>query len=295
VQAMKDFITERCTAIQEGLVDCYTLTGPYDVVYKVDPPLSGDIHINSVTPDAYPFEGIYYGGITTTLEAEGAEGWVFDRWETLHHVLAPGMTDSLATLQITTTDTIIAHFRPPIKYDIVLMVDPPNTGTISYDQTLYSALPATVQVLPESVDTVTAHPNMYYDFLYWEFKHNLPNSNDTTALSLAVTIFEPDTIIAHLAPQDYVYFGPNAFTPNGDNINDVWRPFNNVVDLENYDLRVYDRWGREVFASEDPYRDWDGTFAGSKVPGGVYAFKAFVMEALTRKRHDVVGHVTVVR
>ncbi|MBS1580879.1 MAG: CotH kinase family protein [Bacteroidetes bacterium] len=295
VQTMRDFITARCTAIQQGLVDCYDLEGPYDVVYKVEPPLSGDIRINSITPDAYPFAGIYYGGINTTLKAEAADGWVFDHWETLHHAVSPDTEDSLVTLLYSSTDTVIAYFRPPYKYDVVLLVDPPGTANIAYDQVLYTTFPTTLEVLPESVDTVTAYPAMYYDFKYWEFKHNTPNSNDTTALSLAVTIFEPDTIIAHLAPQSYVYFGPNSFTPNGDNINDVWRPFNNVVDLETYDLRVFDRWGREVFGTEDPYKEWDGTASGSKVPPGVYAYKAHVMEAISREKHDILGHVTVVR
>jgi hypothetical protein len=57
VLAMRNFIEARCTDIQAGLVDCYDLGGPYNVVFKVDPPLSGDININSITPPAYPFMG----------------------------------------------------------------------------------------------------------------------------------------------------------------------------------------------------------------------------------------------
>ncbi|HEX2618480.1 MAG TPA: CotH kinase family protein, partial [Flavobacteriales bacterium] len=46
VQEMRDFINTRCTAIQQGMVDCYNLNGPYNVVFKVEPPLSGEIKIN---------------------------------------------------------------------------------------------------------------------------------------------------------------------------------------------------------------------------------------------------------
>jgi gliding motility-associated-like protein len=294
VQNMRDFINARCTDIQQGLVDCYQLEGPYNVVYKVEPEMSGTIKINSIMPDAYPFEGIYYGGINTTLEAQGADGWVFDHWEALHHSLAPSMSDSLATLTFTSSDTVIAHFAPPLHYPVVLLVDPPGTASITYDTDLYTAFPATVDRPAESIDTLTVHPEMYYDFLYWEFKYNTPNLNDTTLKSIPVTVFYPDTIIAHLQAQDYVYYVANAFSPNGDGVNDTWRPWNNVVDLERYQLRVFDRWGREVFSTTDPYKPWDGTANGKRVPLGVYAFKANMLEAITHDEHEAVGHVTLV-
>ncbi|HEX2618188.1 MAG TPA: T9SS type B sorting domain-containing protein, partial [Flavobacteriales bacterium] len=159
----------------------------------------------------------------------------------------------------------------------------------------YSTFPTTVTVMPEDVDTLHALPNMYYDFVYWEIKHNMPNLNDTGAIDLPVTFFSPDTVIAHLRPQDHVYYVPNAFTPNGDAINDDWRPIHNVVELETYDLRIFDRWGHEVFASADPYKSWDGTNSGTLVPPGVYGFQAHLVEAITLEKHDVMGHVTVVR
>jgi len=50
---------------------------------------------------------------------------------------------------------------------------------------------------------------------------------------------------------------PNAFSPNGDGLNDLFRPVINCP-VENYDLRIYNRWGNEVFASNDPNQNWNG-------------------------------------
>jgi gliding motility-associated-like protein len=294
VLAMRNFIEARCTDIQAGLVDCYDLGGPYNVVFKVDPPLSGDININSITPPAYPFMGLYYDSITTTLEGLPAEGWVFDHWETLHNAPA-SLSDSLTTIMFHSTDTVIAHFVPPIKYPVVLLTDPPGSASITYNADLFTEFPATVMRPPGNVDTLTVHPELYYDFLHWEFKYNTPNQNDTTLERIPVTIFFPDTVIAHLRPQEYVYFSPNAFTPNADGINDAWRPVNNVVDLETYDLEVYDRWGRVMFSSTDPYQWWDGTAGGKAVPLGVYAWRARLHDAITHKEHKLRGFVTVIR
>lgn len=294
VQQMRDFITARCTDIQQGMVDCYDLTGPDSVVFKVDPPLSGNIKINSITPASYPFSGLYYGSITTTLKAEAASGWVFDHWETVHVSPAPSLTDSLATVSFTGTDTVIAHFAPPLKYPVVLLTDPLNSASILYNSDLYTTFPTTVQRIPESIDTLTVLPAMYYTFKYWEFKYNTPNQNDTTMEKIPVTIFFPDTIIAHLEPQQYVYYGANAFTPNGDGINDTWRPWNNVVDVDRYSLQVFDRWGRVMFSSTDPFEEWDGTLDGTLVPLGVYVYKAEMYDAITGDKHNVSGHVTVI-
>jgi gliding motility-associated-like protein len=64
---------------------------------------------------------------------------------------------------------------------------------------------------------------------------------------------------------------PNAFTPNGDNLNDS---FGATVDghLRSFHLSVYNRWGQLVFASTDPDIKWDGILKGSKVPSGVYVW-----------------------
>lgn len=294
VQSMRDFIEARCTAIQQGMVDCYELTGPDTVVFRVEPPLSGTIKINSITPAQFPFAGLYYGGIATTLQAKAEPDWVFDHWETIHASPNPTLTDSLVTINFSGTDTVIAHFAPPVKYPVVLLTDPPNTASILYNADLYSTFPATVERIPESIDTLTVFPSMYYTFLYWEFKYNTPNQNDSTLKTIPVTIFFPDTIIAHLEPQEYVYYGPNAFTPNGDGINDTWRPVNNVVNLDNYLLQIFDRWGRELFTSTDPFEEWDGTVDGKLVPLGVYAYRAKMHDAITKDEHNVSGHVTVV-
>ena len=295
VQLIRDFIEARCVTIEQGMVDCYDLEGPFDVVYKVDPPGSGQVRINSITPGTYPFSGTYYGAINTTLEAQPLDGWEFDRWTLNNHSLDPSLVDTLVTLQFNTTDTIVAHFKPPLRYDVVLMTDPPEVAAITFDGVRHEVLPVTVQVAPEDVDTLRIHPIMYYDFLYWEVKYNTPNHNDTTLRELPITFFQPDTIIAHLRPQEYVYYGANAFSPNGDGLNDTWRPWNNVLALDRYELDVFDRWGRVVFTTTDPYAEWDGKVNGKALPPQVFAYKAKMMEALTKERHEVVGHVTIIR
>ncbi len=68
-----------------------------------------------------------------------------------------------------------------------------------------------------------------------------------------------------------VYF-PNAFSPNGDGINDIYRV--GAVNIDRVSYRIYDRWGQLVFASSDKYCNWDGTIGGSYAPAGMYFITA---------------------
>lgn len=63
---------------------------------------------------------------------------------------------------------------------------------------------------------------------------------------------------------------PNAFTPNGDGVNDVFKGvFRNFADFE---FLIYDRWGGLVFTGTTETFTWDGTQNGDAVPAGVYPY-----------------------
>ena len=65
---------------------------------------------------------------------------------------------------------------------------------------------------------------------------------------------------------------PNAFTPNGDGVNDVFLP--SFRSLKNYELTIYNRWGKRIFTSTDPAEGWDGTENSKKAAAGTYYFVA---------------------
>jgi gliding motility-associated-like protein len=65
-------------------------------------------------------------------------------------------------------------------------------------------------------------------------------------------------------------FVPNAFTPNGDGLNDTWNiPALNA--FANYEIRVFNRWGQVVYQSKNK-SGWDGKLEGKDQPTGVYPY-----------------------
>lgn len=182
VQAMRDFITQRCTDIQQGMIDCYNLTGPYTITIDVSPPLSGQVSLNSIDIYTYPWTGTFYGGITSNLVATPNANYVFDYWEMSGNTPLPSDQDSVITVDFQANDVIVAHFKIP------------------------SAI-----------------------------------------------------------------FVPTAFSPNGDGINDVLKIQGEGILSLNFD--IYDRWGQQVFHTNDPNTSWDGTFKGKPLNSAVFAYK----------------------
>lgn len=66
-------------------------------------------------------------------------------------------------------------------------------------------------------------------------------------------------------------FMPNAFTPNGDGLNDVLKGYSNCQ-LDEYWLQIFNRWGEKVFESHSLDNGWDGTFKGKRVAEDIYTY-----------------------
>lgn len=86
---------------------------------------------------------------------------------------------------------------------------------------------------------------------------------------------------------------PSAFSPNGDGRNDFFK-VSGVKFQHLQELRVFNRWGQEVFSTTDPTRGWDGTFKGVNQESGVYNYLIRVSYPLG-KVETFKGDVTLIR
>jgi gliding motility-associated-like protein len=82
--------------------------------------------------------------------------------------------------------------------------------------------------------------------------------------------FEVDTFVVPVNPQEclHVY---NAFSPNGDGVNDTWE-IDNIYLYPQCVVKVYNQWGNMVFYSDGYTNPWDGTYNGKPLPSGTYYY-----------------------
>ena len=98
------------------------------------------------------------------------------------------------------------------------------------------------------------------------------------------------TLKVYQGPEIYV---PDAFTPNGDGKNDVFRPF--PVGIRSYTyFRVFNRWGQMIYSTSSFNQGWDGKIAGKEQPTGTYVW---MVEGITKDDRKITkkGTVTLIR
>ncbi len=83
VDRLKDFINQRCELLDDGMVDCFDLTGPFQITLKTQPIGVGEIEFNTLDLTSFPWTGNYFGEMENLIEAKSLDdGWEFSHWET---------------------------------------------------------------------------------------------------------------------------------------------------------------------------------------------------------------------
>lgn len=94
---------------------------------------------------------------------------------------------------------------------------------------------------------------------------------------------------------DFTFYIPNSFSPNGDFINDEFLPVGTNWDTTHYELRIFSRWGNEIFKTTDTQKGWDGKLKnGEYAESNVYVWKVD-MKDIFKEKHHYIGHVTLLK
>lgn len=89
------------------------------------------------------------------------------------------------------------------------------------------------------------------------------------------------------------FYTPNAFTPNGDNINDTFFPKSECT-LTNYELTIYNRWGEMIYKTNTITKGWDGKIKGELASTGGYVY-SIVFTAEGKKQKSLHGRLNLFR
>ena len=125
-----------------------------------------------------------------------------------------------------------------------------------------------------------------YDSLNWDFGDGFSTSEDTTTVHTYDEVGQylitlnvvnehgcENSFFREITPiKSIPFYTPNAFTPDGDELNEVFVP--NVGCTDFFEFWVMNRWGEVIFYSNDVNVGWDGTYEGQVCPLGVYSWKA---------------------
>ena len=102
------------------------------------------------------------------------------------------------------------------------------------------------------------------------------------------------TLVVIVYPEVLIY-APNAFTPDGDEFNQTWRVYMEGIDIYEFELYLYNRWGELIWETRDPNIAWDGTYNGKAVQDGTYNWLIRAKDVLNDDKHTFRGSVSVIK
>ena len=95
---------------------------------------------------------------------------------------------------------------------------------------------------------------------------------------------------------DPFLYAPNTFTPDGNNVNDLWIPvYSSPQYVKRYNLDIYNRWGERVFETTDISQGWDATHNGGQLcQDGIYTWK-INFRWYDQRTFQLTGHITLIK
>ncbi len=164
-------------------------------------------------------------------------------------------------------------------FNQLIRVDPAPTAGFSWMPETPTNFRREVDFMDESLEAIAWR----YEFSngFGTLQRNFPYTfRDTGLIDITQYVTHPSGCIDSLTqtidvePQ-ITFFMPNAFTPNGDGLNDELIPKAFLFGYQSYAFRIWNRWGAAIFTTEDPNEGWTGRSENNQdAPGGVYLWEA---------------------
>ena len=219
-------------------------------------------------------------------------------------------------------DSISMWFNDVGVYDLEMTV------TSIYGCVYTNTIPAIMEVLqmPTANFNISSNPATIFettvfmqdkssaDVVDWEWysPYSYPNSSNLQAPTFSFPEGEtgvyPITLIVETergcidtvtidfhVVEDILFYAPNSFTPDGDEHNQLWQISVAGIDIYDFELLIFNRWGEVVWESHDPSVGWDGTLSGKEVPTGMYVWIARVNRLNNDDKQEFHGTINVLR
>jgi gliding motility-associated-like protein len=285
--------------VSDTLVAVFTIIDEFPLTVDVQPAGAGTVTMNGTPWIPFPSTQVFSENTFMNFVASPVDSWTsFNHWEINNHVVTPSLSSSNVNFNFTQEDTLVAVFDVTPHHPLTVIVNPAASGTVLFDTGNSTTNYLTIENEDNIELNFTAIPEQYWEFIGWESTSGTPINPNLTANQVSATFTGTDTIVANFSKEPFLYYIPNTFSPNDDNLNEVFKPVLNGYDPTYYHFTVYDRWGVLIFETNDPETGWNGTFDGNGghyVANGAYVWKLQARPIGSRERLELMGTLTLFR
>ncbi len=217
----------------------------------------------------------------------------------VHTYTSPGVFD------VTITVTSINGCKNTVVYNDLINVWPKPNAKFIWSPELVT------EIKPEIQFTNLSTGASWYQWMFGDGDsssivnpyHRYPGVGEYQVQLVAVSNKGcKDTVYAVIKVlEQYTFYAPTAFSPDGDKINDFFYIIAHGIKEEGFELNIYDRWGEIIWSTQKFYKDlersekWDGRAKNHEiVPVGTYTWRCVFRDNYD-KTHEEVGAVNIIR
>ncbi|AEA43768.1 PKD domain containing protein [Fluviicola taffensis DSM 16823] len=289
-------LTEACGSMPDSSCMIITVPQPLNLVLTPD-------DADGCFPHHVIFSNVTAGpGIpaTSTIDfGDGSPTITTNALDTCSHTYeSPGVytvsitsvSDSACTYSNTFPDMITVYGNPTANFNIT-----PNPTTIFETHImLYNSSSTDVVDYNWSIQGGTPNQSNFEDVSV-DLPEGVPGNYNITLIVTSINgCIDSITKIAQVL-SDVIVYAPNTFTPDGDEFNQTWFLHIDGIDIFQFNLKLFNRWGENIWESHDPKASWDGTYQGKIVPAGGYTWILETRELVSDKKYTFTGHINVLR
>lgn len=207
--------------------------------------------------------------------------------------------DNAGTYDITITATSLEGCVTDSVFSQHITVHPTPVATFNADPTLTTLLQARITFEDHSFQNIINWTWNFGDGSGSTIQHPSHVYSDTGVYLVQLLVenefgcFDDASRLIEIDP-DFTFYIPNAFSPNDDGINDFFQGYGEGFHRDSYIMRIFDRWGEEIYTTRNYDLPWNGIYQGRPVESSVYVYRIEVVD-LNSFIHKYIGHVTLVR
>ena len=146
VETLRNYVNERCSLIDDGMVDCYEVTGPHQLTIVAEPPIPFKIDLNTLTNVPTPYTTNYFGNMKNSITTFDTANYKFIRWESKSGNISIDESDNtFTTFEISNSDTLVAVFQDIVstkniyENDLIIYPNPTTHFITTMIDNTYSA------------------------------------------------------------------------------------------------------------------------------------------------------------
>ncbi|MFN8166908.1 MAG: PKD domain-containing protein, partial [Bacteroidia bacterium] len=250
--------------------------------------------LNGCTPVEVDFSNMYPQAAGSQYNWNLDDGTVSQDENPSHTYVAPGTYD--VSLTITSPEGCIAT---QTVEDVVTVYGFPDAAFLQSDNSVSIFTPV-VTFTDNSTDAISWQWDFGDGSTAVDIENPVHEYADTGTYLVRLIVANQggcvDTTYGYVyVEQEFTVYIPNAFTPNGDGVNDSFVA--NGIGWTAYEMWIMDRWGKELFHSTDRTYQWDGSYYSNNstlCQNDVYEYIIKVTD-YKNQSHKFIGHVTLVR